>query len=59
MSDPIELQRPLPGYVLLTTQAEIDKAVAGGHQLYVYRRPRWGDMWFVKERNSEKQNIEN
>ena len=49
MSDPIELQRPLPGYVLLTTQEAIDKSVADGHQLYVYRRQRWGDMWFVKD----------
>lgn len=45
----IELPRPLPGYLLISSAAKLAAIVESGVQLFVYRRPRWGDMWFIKE----------
>lgn len=49
MENAIEITRPLPGYVLISSHAKLAAIVEAGVQLFVYRRPRWGDMWFVKE----------
>lgn len=48
MNDAIELDRLRAGLILVTA-AKAEQLAANGAQLFVFRRPRWGDMWFVKE----------
>lgn len=49
MKNAIEITRPLPGYLLISSASKLAEMAATGIQLFVYRRPRWGDMWFVKD----------